>query len=150
NAVVRDVANAIVRFFSAGSPVYWIAYFVMVVGFTYFYTDVIFRQQNLPETLRRQGGFIPGIRPGRPTEDYLNRVMMRITFVGAIFLGVIAVLSWLVSLGLRPFGVAIDPASSNFIISSVGLLIVVGVVLDTMKQLEAQLTMRHYEGFIRR
>ncbi|MDQ4077350.1 MAG: preprotein translocase subunit SecY [Chloroflexota bacterium] len=150
NQAVASIANTVVNFFSAGSPVYWISYFIMVVGFTYFYTDVIFRQQNLPETLRRQGGFIPGIRPGRPTEHYLNNVMMRITFVGAVYLGLIAILSWLVSLVLRPFGLTIDPASTNFIISSVGLLIVVGVVLDTMKQLEAQLTMRHYEGFIRR
>jgi preprotein translocase subunit SecY len=77
-------------------------------------------------------------------------VMMRITFVGALFLGSIAILSWIVSLVLRPFGIVVDPAGNNFLLSSVGLLIVVGVVLDTMKQLEAQLTMRHYEGFIRR
>lgn len=150
NTGVRDVATRVTTFFSTTSWVYWVLYFLMVVAFTYFYTDVVFRQQNLPETLRRQGGFIPGIRPGRPTADYLNRVMMRITFVGALFLGVIAILFWLVSLVLRPFGIVINPGSSDFIISSVGLLIVVGVVLDTMKQLEAQLTMRHYEGFIRR
>jgi preprotein translocase subunit SecY len=150
NPAVRNTAQAISNFFTTGSWFYWVAYFILVVGFTYFYTDVIFRQQNLPETLRRQGGFIPGIRPGRPTADYLNRVMMRITFVGALFLGVIAILSWIVSLVLRPFGIVVDPAGNNFLLSSVGLLIVVGVVLDTMKQLEAQLTMRHYEGFIRR
>ncbi len=150
NEAVRNAGASVRDWFGSGSPVYWISYFVMVVGFTYFYTDVIFRQQNLPETLRRQGGFIPGIRPGRPTETYLNSVMMRITFVGALFLGLIAVLSWLVSVAVRPFGLVIDPSNTNFIISSVGLLIVVGVVLDTMKQLEAQLTMRHYEGFIRR
>jgi preprotein translocase subunit SecY len=150
NPAIADFATTVYDFFSAGSPVYWVAYFIMVVGFTFFYTDVIFRQQNLPETLRRQGGFIPGIRPGRPTETYLNTVMSRITFVGALYLGFIAILAWLVSLGVRPFGVTIDPANSTFIVNSVGLLIVVGVVLDTMKQLEAQLTMRHYEGFIRR
>lgn len=150
NPSVRSAATSVTTFFSTTSWVYWVLYFLMVVAFTYFYTDVVFRQQNLPETLRRQGGFIPGIRPGRPTADYLNRVMMRITFVGALFLGIIAILFWLVSLVLRPFGIALNPGSSDFIISSVGLLIVVGVVLDTMKQLEAQLTMRHYEGFIRR
>ncbi|HEX8682723.1 MAG TPA: preprotein translocase subunit SecY [Ardenticatenaceae bacterium] len=151
NVTVRSLATNVANFFSANSPFYWIAYFVMVVGFTYFYTDVVFRQQNLPEMLRRQGGFIPGIRPGRPTADHLNRTMMRITLVGALFLGGIAILPWLVSVILRPFGIVIDPGQeSGFIISSVGLLIVVGVVLDTMKQLEAQLTMRHYEGFIRR
>lgn len=151
NVTVRSVATSIANFFSANSPFYWIAYFVMVVGFTYFYTDVVFRQQNLPESLRRQGGFIPGIRPGRPTADHLNRVMLRITFVGALFLGTLAIMPWLISIILRPFGIVINPGQdSGFIISSVGLLIVVGVVLDTMKQLEAQLTMRHYEGFIRR
>ena len=67
---------------------YWIMYFLMVIGFTYFYTDVIFRQQNLAESLQRQGGFIPGLRPGKRTEEYLNRVLQRITLVGAVFLGI--------------------------------------------------------------
>ncbi len=127
--------------------VYWIMYFLMVIGFTYFYTDVIFRQQNLAESLQRQGGFIPGMRPGKRTEDYLNRVLQRITLVGAIFLGVVAILPWLVQLipGLARTG----GQTQSLLITSTGLLIVVGVVLDTMKQLEAQLLMRHYEGFIR-
>jgi preprotein translocase subunit SecY len=116
-----------------------------VIGFTYFYTDVIFREQNLAESLQKQGGFVPGIRPGKRTEDYLNAVMSRITFVGALFLGGIAILPWLVSLVTRT-----DMTSNTqLLVSSSGLLIVVGVVLDTMKQLEAQLLMRHYEGFIR-
>lgn len=142
---VGSVATFIATYFSPTSALYWIIYFVMVIGFTYFYTDVIFRQQNLAETLQRQGGFIPGIRPGKRTEDYLNAVMSRITLVGAVFLGVIAILPWLVSLVTR------ESLTSNtqLLISSAGLLIVVGVVLDTMKQLEAQLLMRHYEGFIR-
>lgn len=127
--------------------VYWIMYFLMVIGFTYFYTDVIFRQQNLAESLQRQGGFIPGMRPGKRTEDYLNRVLQRITLVGAIFLGVVAILPWLVQLipGLSRTG----GQTQSLLITSTGLLIVVGVVLDTMKQLEAQLLMRHYEGFIK-
>ena len=112
----------------------------MVIGFTYFYTDVIFRQQNLPENLQKQGGFIPGIRPGKRTADYLNGVLQRITLVGALFLGLVAILPWLVR----------DVTETQtMLITSTGLLIVVGVVLDTMKQLEAQLLMRHYEGFIR-
>ena len=110
------------------------------MGFTYFYTDVIFRQQNLAEMLQRQGGFIPGIRPGPRTEDYLNKVMSRITFVGAFFLALVAVL---------PFFVRDVTETNVMLITSAGLLIVVGVVLDTMKQIEAQLLMRHYEGFIR-
>jgi preprotein translocase subunit SecY len=127
--------------------VYWIMYFLMVIGFTYFYTDVIFRQQNLAESLQRQGGFIPGMRPGKRTEEYLNRVLQRITLVGAIFLGVVAILPWLVQLlpGLARTG----GQTQSLLITSTGLLIVVGVVLDTMKQLEAQLLMRHYEGFIK-
>jgi preprotein translocase subunit SecY len=126
---------------------YWVLYFIMVIGFTYFYTDVIFRQQNLADNLQRQGGFIPGMRPGKRTEDFLNRVVQRITLVGAFFLGAVAILPWLVQLipGLRQTG----GQTTSLLITSTGLLIVVGVVLDTMKQLEAQLLMRHYEGFIK-
>ncbi len=137
---VRDAAYVIVNAFNQNSPVYWITYFLMVIGFTYFYTDVIFRQQNLPEVLQQQGGFIPGIRPGKKTEEYLNGVVQRITLVGALFLGIVAILPFLVQ----------DVAEQNtLLITSTGLLIVVGVVLDTMKQLQAQLVMRHYEGFIK-
>ncbi|MFQ5826586.1 MAG: preprotein translocase subunit SecY, partial [Dehalococcoidia bacterium] len=121
---------------------YWAAYFLLVLGFAFFYTMVIFQQQNLGETLQKQGGFVPGIRPGRPTVDYLNRVITRITWGGAIFLALVAV---------SPFfsqWIA-DVPPGTMILGSAGLLIVVGVVLDTMKQLEAQLLMRHYEGFIR-
>ena len=84
-------------FFSPQNCVYWLLYFLLTVAFTYFYTDVMFRQQNLPETLQKQGGFIPGIRPGPRTESYLNGVLQRITLVGALFLGFIAVLPFVVS-----------------------------------------------------
>ena len=127
---------------------YWILYFLLVVGFTFFYTDVMIRQQNLPETLQRQGGFIPGIRPGKRTENYLMSVVRRITLVGALFLGLIAVLPGimaLVAVVLRIPGLE----RSVLVISGSGLIIVVGVVIDTMRQLEAQLLMRHYEGFIK-
>lgn len=153
NTTLFNAVVAVRDFFSPTSAFYWIAYFIMVVGFTYFYTDIIFRQQNVAESLRRQGGVIEGYREGKPTKDYLQRVMMRITLVGALFLGVLAILAWLVSLPLGAFGIPLDLSSGDngsFIISSVGLLIVVGVVLDTMRQLEAQLTMRHYEKFIGR
>ncbi len=140
NPVVSGVATAIVNAFNQNNPIYWIAYFSMVIGFTYFYTDVIFRRQNLPEVLQQQGGFIPGIRPGKRTEDYLNGVLHRITLVGAIYLGIVAIL---------PFLLRDVTESNSLIITSTGLLIVVGVVLDTMKQLQAQLLMRHYEGFIK-
>ena len=118
----------------------------MVVGFTYFYTDVIFKQQNLADNLQRQGGFIPGMRPGKRTEVFLNTVLQRITLVGALLLGSVAILPWLVNIipGVSQSG----SQTQALLITSTGLLIVVGVVLDTMKQLQAQLMMRHYEGFI--
>lgn len=143
NQLVSSIANTIYQTFNGQGNVYYIMYFLMVVGFTYFYTDMVFQQQNLPENLKRQGGFIPGIRPGKRTADYLNGVMRRITLVGALFLGVVAVLPWIVDI----LGIVENPGM--MLITSSGLLIVVGVVLDTMKQLEAQLLMRHYEGFIK-
>jgi preprotein translocase subunit SecY len=143
-AWLAGLANILAKVSSPQSNWYYFLYFWMVVGFTYFYTDTIFQQQNLPESLQRQGGFVPGIRPGRRTADYLNGVLRRITLVGAFFLGGVAVLPWLIQL----LGVTRNPGA--MLITSSGLLIVVGVVRDTMKQLEAQLLMRHYEGFIRR
>jgi len=140
NAFISGLATGIVNALDTQRAFYWIFYFFMVVGFTYFYTDVIFQQQNIPESLQRQGGFIPGIRPGARTEEYLNRVLRRITLAGALFLGAVAVLPYLAA--------SVTPMET-MIITSTGLLIVVGVVIDTMKQLEAQLLMRHYEGFLR-
>ncbi|MGI6209736.1 MAG: preprotein translocase subunit SecY [Anaerolineae bacterium] len=138
---IANFGNFLSTSLGPNGNLYWITYFLMVVAFTYFYTDVMFRQQNLAEMLQRQGGFIPGIRPGKRTEEYLNSVVQRITLVGALFLGTVAVLPWLVR------GVA---ETNTMLITSAGLLIVVGVVLDTMRQLEAQLLMRRYEGFLRR
>jgi preprotein translocase subunit SecY len=138
--VIASIAQGIVGVFDQNGIAYWMLYFLMVVGFTYFYTDVIFQQQNMSENLQKHGGFIPGIRPGTRTAEYLNRVLRRITLVGALFLGIVAVLPFFAS-RLTPM--------QTMIITSTGLLIVVGVVIDTMKQLEAQLLMRHYEGFLR-
>jgi preprotein translocase subunit SecY len=118
---------------------YWVMVFTLVVLFTFFYTMVIFQQQNLAENLQRQGGFIPGIRPGRPTQEYITRVLIRITWGGAIFLGIVAVL---------PFFATRLTNVQALQISAAGLLIVVGVVLDTMRQIESQMMMRNYEGFI--
>ncbi len=143
NEWVSRLANGIYQVFNGQSNAYWILYFFMVIAFAYFYTDIVFQQQNLAETLKRQGGFIPGLRPGKHTADYLTGVLRRITLVGALFLGVIAILPWLVD----ALGLVTNPGA--MLITSAGLLIVVGVVLDTMRQLEAQLLMRHYEGFIR-
>jgi preprotein translocase subunit SecY len=141
NAWVQWIAERVDLVFNPQHDIYWPLYFVTVVAFTYFYTYLIFEQQNLPDSLRRQGGFIPGIRPGKRTADYLNAVLRRITLVGAVFLGLVAILPWLVR----------DVTQTNvMLITSTGLLIVVGVVLDTMRQLEAQLQMRHYDRFLRR
>jgi len=148
---VGSLANGISTYLGPNSWVYWLLYFIFTVAFTYFYTDVMFRQQNLPETLQKQGGFIPGIRPGPRTESYLNGVLSRITLVGALFLAFIAVLPFIVGVIIGGFSQSVESLTSNssLIITSTGLLIVVGVVLDTMKQIEAQLLMRNYEGFIR-
>ncbi len=140
---VRAAGSFLTRYFGTQTWLFFLVYFFLVIAFTFFYTDVVFRQQNLPETLQRQGGFIPGIRPGKRTEDHLNGIMRRITFAGAVFLGLVAILPWFAQVITRL------PSRQSLIITSTGLLIVVGVVLDTIKQLEAQLLMRHYEGFIR-
>ena len=113
---------------------------MLTMAFAFFYTMVIFQQQDLPGTLQRQGGFIPGIRPGKNTKEYLDMVIKRITWAGALFLAVVAIVPFL----------AREATSIQVIqLSSMGLLIVVGVALDTMKQIEAQLVMRRYEGFIK-
>lgn len=140
------------RIFNPQYTFYWPLYFLMVVAFTYFYTDVIFQQSNMAENLRKQGASIPGIRPGKRTADYLTQKTRRITLVGALFLGLVAILPWLVGLILRLFPTAGTglTGSNVMLISSTGLLIVVGVILDTMRQLEAQLQMRHYDKFLRR
>lgn len=140
-----NFANSIMNWFNPNAEFpmalfYWGLYFLLTVGFAFFYTMVIFQQQDLPGTLQRQGGFIPGIRPGKHTADYLNQVIKRITWAGALFLAMVAV---------TPF-LAREITDVQVIqLSSLGLLIVVGVVLDTMKQIEAQLVMRRYEGFIK-
>lgn len=136
-----NLANTIQNLFNPNSMFYWGLYFVLVVAFTFFYTTVIFQQQDLPGVLQRQGGFIPGIRPGKHTADYLNQVIKRITWAGALFLAVVAIVPFLSQ--------KISPNTQVIQLSSMGLLIMVGVILDTMKQIEAQLVMRRYEGFIK-
>lgn len=153
---VDRVATAISQFGTNQDPTvapfafgaYWILYFILVVAFTFFYTDVMIRQQNLPETLQRQGGFIPGIRPGKRTESYIMAVVRRITLVGALFLGLIAILPGIMAVVAAVLQID-GLEQSVLVISGSGLIIVVGVVIDTMRQLEAQLLMRHYEGFIK-
>ena len=137
---VAVAARFISDTFSPDNWPYWLVVFFLVVIFAFFYTLVIFQQQRLAENLQRNNGFIPGIRPGSPTQEYLNRVIMRITWGGAIFLGAIAVL---------PFLITQITDIRALTISSVSLLIMVGVALVTMRQLESQLLMRNYEGFLK-
>jgi preprotein translocase subunit SecY len=148
NSFVANVGDVMKGLFDPGNWGYWALVFVTVVIFTFFYTLVIFQQQNLSENLQRQGGFVPGIRPGHPTEEYINRVLMRITWGGAFFLGFVAVAPFIFS-SLIGGGLSLRGRSLAFGITSSGLIIIVGVVLDTMRQIEAQLLMRQYEGFIR-
>jgi preprotein translocase subunit SecY len=140
-----NFANTIQEWFNPSTPIpvglfYWIFYFVLVVAFTFFYTMVIFEQMDLARTLQRQGGFVPGVRPGKPTTEYLNNVINRLTWGGALFLAIVAIM---------PFFARSITDVANMTLSSTGILIVVGVALDTMKQIEAQLTMRRYEGFLK-
>lgn len=135
----------------AGQIIYWIIYFAMVVGFTYLYTYIMIENQNLADNLQRNGGFIPGIRPGRRTEEYIKKVVSRITLVGALFLGFVAVLPGIVQIVMNLIqpGSGLEVRNALYIISGGGLIIVVGVVIDTLRQIEAQLVMRHRDTFIR-
>ncbi len=133
---VADAANAVSRLFGGQSEWYWLLYFLMVVAFTFFYTDVLFTQQNYGENLKRAGAQIPGVTKGAPTQKYLTKVLRRITLPGALFLGVVAVMPFLV----RP----LLPVSASLSILSTGLLIVVGVVRDTFFGLDAELKLRGY------
>jgi preprotein translocase subunit SecY len=132
---------------------YWLTFFALVVGFTFIYSDIMVANQNLSDNLQRNGGFIPGIRPGKRTQEYIQRVTRRITLVGALFLGVIAIAPGIVDFINRLLfpTEAVSGVAGNaaLVLSGSGLIIVVGVVIDTMRQLEAQLVMRNYDRFMR-
>ena len=128
------------RYFLTGShPLYVTAFFVLVVFFAYFYTAITFNPIDVADNMKKYGGFIPGIRPGRPTAEYLDRVLTRITLPGSLYLAVLAILPLIV----------LGAAGVQFPLGGATLLIVVGVGLETMKQLESQLLQRHYEGFLK-
>jgi preprotein translocase subunit SecY len=139
--IVASIADTIVKFFNPNSLVYSALLFILTMGFTYFYTAFTFKPDETAEQLRKNGGFIPGIRPGRPTQDYLARVVTRITFAGALFLAIVATSPSLMTI--------LVPDLGSLALGGTSLLIVVSVVVETMKQIEAQLMMRNYEGFIR-
>jgi preprotein translocase subunit SecY len=132
-------SNAIANFFSPNGWAYIVGETIFIIVFTYFYTAVTFNPVDQADNLKKYGGFIPGVRPGRPTAEFLDRVLARLTFPGALYLAAVAALPTIL----------INQTSANFYFGGTSLLIVVGVALDTMKQLEAQLMMRNYEGFLK-
>jgi len=141
NKLLSSIAVTVTGLFNPSGPFYNSLYFLLVVGFTYFYTAVIFSPKKIAEEIQKYGGFIPGIRPGTPTASYLNYVLTRITLAGATFLGIIAIFP------------TIAKAFTNIqtlLLGGTGILIVVSVVLETIKAVEAQLVMRNYEGYNKR
>jgi len=140
NAVLSNIAQTINIWFAPTGVAYNLTYFLLVVGFTYFYTAVIFNPKKIAEDIQKYGGFIPGIRPGTQTNKYLNYILTRITLVGAVFLGLIAILP---EIARAATGV------QTLLFGGTGILIVVSVVLETFKAIEANLVMRNYEGFLK-
>jgi preprotein translocase subunit SecY len=141
NATVQNIALWLQRTFGGISNTYWILYFLFVVGFTFFYTDVLFAQQNYGENLKRSGAQVPGVTKGAATQRYLTRVLRRITLPGALFLGLVAVMPFLVGL-VWPVG---GSNTGLLLVSSAGLLIVVGVIRDVYRSIEAELKLRGYD-----
>src|SRR5215216_3621840 len=131
--------SGIANFFAPNGTAYIVGESILIIVFTYFYTAVTFNPVEQADNLKKYGGFIPGVRPGRPTAEYLDRILARLTFPGAIYLALVAALPTIL----------INQTAANFYFGGTSILIVVGVALDTMKQLEAQLMMRNYEGFLK-
>jgi len=129
------------NFTSGDNPLYMLVYFLMIVGFTFFYVAIIFNPEEVADNMKRYGGFIPGIRAGRPTAEYLDYVLTRITFPGSLYLGFVALIP-LVAL-------ATVSANQNFPFGGASILIIVGVGLDTIKQIDSQLQQRHYDGLLK-
>ena len=135
SAFISKAAFWVIRLFE-NQLFYGIFYFILVVAFTYFYTEIVFKPDQISENLQKQGGFIPGIRPGRHTSEYLSYISRRILLTGALFLGLIAVL---------PLIMKYFTGMQSLAIGGTSLLIVVSVVIETVKQIEAQISMREYD-----
>ncbi len=135
-----DMMQSVVQLFAPGGPLYIFLYSIMIIFFTYFYTAIVLNPVDLAENMKKFGGFIPGIRPGKHTAEYIDRILQRITLPGAIFLALIAVLPDL----LLRYG------NVPFYFGGTSLLIIVGVALDTLQQIESHLLMRHYDGFMKK
>jgi preprotein translocase subunit SecY len=134
------IANAVSNFLSPGGFTYSIIYGLIIVFFGYFYTAIVFNPIDIADNMRKNGGFVPGIRPGKRTAEHIERILTRITLPGAIFFALIAILPW----------VLIGQMGVNYFFGGTGLLIVVGVALDTLQQIESHLLMRHYDGFMKK
>lgn len=130
----------VLNLFSQSNPFYIIVYGLLILAFAYFYASIQFNPIEISNNLKKNGGFIPGFRPGKPTSDFITKALGKVTFVGAIFLGIVAILPLIVG--------AISPNLSNVALGGTSVIIVVGVALDTVKQLEAQMLMRHHKGFL--
>jgi preprotein translocase subunit SecY len=142
---VASASSWVISTLGQGGPLWVSLYFLLTLGFAFFYTFIVFKPDETANNLRKSGGFIPGIRPGLPTEDYLRRVAFRITLAGAIFVATVAILPYII--GVLPMFKGVTGLGLG--LGGTSVLIVVSVVVETMKQLEAQLMMRSYEGFIR-
>ena len=134
------IANAVSNFLSPGGFTYSVIYGLIIIFFGYFYTAIVFNPIDIADNMRKNGGFVPGIRPGKRTAEHIERILTRITLPGAIFFALIAILPW----------VLIGRLGVNYFFGGTGLLIVVGVALDTLQQIESHLLMRHYDGFMKK
>ena len=139
--IAGTISSWVQVYFSPNSWLYSMVYFILVVVFTFFYSAIVVNTKDIADNLKKSGSFIPGIRPGQPTIDYINRILLRITTAAAIYLGLLAVVPSIAQRGL---------SVTTFYLGSTSLLIVVGVALDTITQIEARLAMRDYRGFIKR
>jgi preprotein translocase subunit SecY len=126
---------------SGDQPLYMLIYFLLIIAFTYFYVAITFNPVEVADNMKKYGGFIPGIRAGRPTAEYLDYVITRITFPGSLYLGIVALIPLI--------ALATVQANQNFPFGGASILIIVGVGLETVKQIDAQLQQRHYEGLLR-
>ena len=140
NVYLSNAGTWISTYFSPASFLYNIFYFLLVFGFTYFYTSVTFNPKKISDDIRKSGGFVPGVRPGRPTVEYFKYIINRLTLAGGVFLGLIAILPSIMQ-GITGIGA--------LAVGGTGLLIVVSVVLDTVKQIESQVITREYDSFSR-
>ena len=166
NGVIAHWVNAFLSVFAYGEPLYTLSYVLLIVFFAHFYLSIIYNPDDVADNVRKQGGFIPGIRPGKRTADYLDDVLTKITWVGGIYLAIVALIPEIMLAGLRLNHLPVFLGGNwfdahmpnwllhglnvNFYFGGTSLLIVVGVAMDTVQQVEAQLIMRHYEGFLKK